>query len=100
TDLAGVREMIDVKAVTAFGGDAAGRSMWLFEIALILEIGHGVSDGRRAQPPVNGFGQSPGSDRLTGIYVGPDDQFQDFTGSFIKPAIRFPAHRTFYNIRR
>src|SRR5262249_25505467 len=98
TDFTGFSQPVDVEAITLLGRDAAGGRMWLSQITILFEIRHDIPDGRWAEFPVHRFRKRPRPDRLTGIYVGPDDQFQNVSSPGIEfPAIAFCHHRAFYS---
>ena len=68
-----VHQLIDIEPVTLGGGDASGRGVRLFQIALLLQIRHVVADGCGGDVELGQVGHRLGADGLGGLDVAFDD---------------------------
>ena len=69
----------DVEAVGLVRRYAAGRRVRVGEKALLLEVGHGIADGRRRQPP-----DVAARDGLGGLYVFRDDSQEHLAQALVE----------------
>ena len=71
-----LRQPVDEQPVALVGRDPAGRGVRLGDVALVLQHGHVVADGRRRDPEVVPLDQRLRPDRLAGGDVVGDDRAQ------------------------
>ena len=64
-----VHQFIDVDAISLRGGNAAGRSVRLLEIAHVLQLRHLISDGRGGKPQSVILSNRLRADRLSRLNI-------------------------------
>ena len=69
-------ELVDVEPVAPIGRDPAGRGVGVKEVALVLQLAHGVADRGRGHAEAEPAGDRLAPGRLRGLDVGLDDRLE------------------------
>ena len=92
----GIRQVVDIEAVTHFRRNTAGGGVRLGQVAVLFQVRHDIPDRRRAESPVHRFRKRTRTYWLARGYVGPDNQPEDFPVAFVQwPVFLFYRHSAF-----